>query len=118
MEMDDDYAHDMCGTARERRSTTRDLRVSQTCCAWRESHDREGATGLCARGRRRVDRGRRSSPHDDGGRRDELAARLLLRQGHARVEPGLPRASHVGYRAGCARRAVPGPPLRLSHRLP
>jgi hypothetical protein len=44
-------------TTRDDTTTTRDLRASPTCCAQVESHGSEGATGLCARGRQRVDEG-------------------------------------------------------------
>jgi hypothetical protein len=44
--MDDDYANDMRGAARERRATTRDLSVDRHAARSVESHDSEGATGL------------------------------------------------------------------------
>jgi hypothetical protein len=44
-------------------------------------------------------------------------ARLLLRWGHARAEPGLPQASHTGCHAGCTGRVVPGPSRQLPHKL-
>jgi hypothetical protein len=119
IQMDDDYAHDKRGTARERRAMTRDFGAGQTCYARHESHDSEGATGLCARGRRRVDRGRRSSPHDDDGWWDELAARHDddetaatpgPRKGRAGVAVGkprwLPRRMHRASRAEAATPAI------------
>uniref|UniRef100_A0A804P1I8 Uncharacterized protein n=1 Tax=Zea mays TaxID=4577 RepID=A0A804P1I8_MAIZE len=46
-----------------------------------------------------------------------MMARLLLRWGHARAEPGLPQASHAGCHAGCTGRVVPGPSRQLPHKL-